>query len=239
MSRYTLEEEEQIASLKAFWGKYGNFILTVLILIFGGFAANNGYKWWQAHTAKEAVAGYESLQEAVNKGDMDLLKKVQGSLLDDHKRTPYAERGAILAARAFYDSKNLEEAKKSLAWVIENGKSDEFVATARLNLSGLLLEEGKTQEAKALVQGVKIIGFEGLFQDRLGDIAMLSKDYEGAKTAYDQALLTLQADSPWLEVVKRKLSAVPAANPSAQAADGATQASPQVATPATKTQTDK
>jgi predicted negative regulator of RcsB-dependent stress response len=213
LSRYTLEEEEQIASLKAFWGKYGNFILTVLILIFGGFAANNGYKWWQAHTAKEAVAGYESLQEAVNKGDLELLKKVQSSLLEDHKRTPYAERGAIVAARAFYDAKNVEEAKKSLAWVVENGKSEEFVATARLTLSGLLLEEGKTDEAKALVQGVKTIGFEGLFHDRLGDIAMISKDYAGAKVAYDQALLTLQPNSPWQEVVKRKLSAVPGVQP--------------------------
>lgn len=216
MSRYTLEEEEQIASLKAFWGKYGNFILTVLILIFGGFAANNGYKWWQAHIAKEAVVGYESLQEAVNKGDLELLKKVQGSLLEDHKRTPYAERGAILAARAFYDAKNIEEAKKSLTWVIQNGKSDEFVATARLTLSGVLLEEGKTQEAKALVQDIKTIGFEGLFQDRLGDIAMVNKDYAGAKAAYDQALLKLQPESPWLEVVRRKLSAIPAAQADTQ-----------------------
>lgn len=219
MSRYTLEEEEQIASLKAFWGKYGNFILTVLILVFGGFAANNGYKWWQAHAAKEAVVGYESLQEAVNKGDLELLKKVQGSLLEDHKRTPYAERGAILAARAFYDAKNTEEAKKSLTWVVQNGKSDEFVATARLTLSGVLLEEGKTQEAKALVQDIKIIGFEGLFQDRLGDIAILNKDYVGAKAAYDKALLTLQPESPWLEVVRRKLSAVPADQAAAAQAD--------------------
>lgn len=210
MSRYTLEEEEEIANLKAFWAKYGNWILGVLIVTFGIFAVHNGYKWWKARSAKEAVVGYESLQQAVNKGDLDLLKKVQQSLLDEHKGTPYAERGAILAGRVFYDANNLDEAKKSLMWVVDNGRDDEFVATARLSLSGVLLEAGQTTEAAALLKGKEYTGFKGLFHDRLGDIAFASKDYAGAKAEYELAMSSLQANSPWVEVVKRKLSALPA-----------------------------
>ena len=36
---YDLEEQEQIASFKAFWAKYGNLITWVLILALGAFAA--------------------------------------------------------------------------------------------------------------------------------------------------------------------------------------------------------
>lgn len=210
MSRYTLEEEEQIASLKAFWTKYGNWIMAVVIAILAVLAANNGYKWWKSRAATQAVVGYESIQDAAAKGDLELLKKVQASLLDEHKRTPYAERGAIVAARAFYDAKNLDDAEKSLKWVVENGQSDEYVATAKLTLAGLYIELNKLAEAKTVLSGQIPAGFEGLFHDRLGDIALAGNDVATARTEYGKAMDTLQKNSPWVEVVKRKQSALPA-----------------------------
>ncbi len=30
---YNLEEQEQIASLRAFWDRYGNFILTIVTIV--------------------------------------------------------------------------------------------------------------------------------------------------------------------------------------------------------------
>jgi len=39
---YDLEEQEQLAELKALWNKYGNFILTVVTVVLLGFAAYNG-----------------------------------------------------------------------------------------------------------------------------------------------------------------------------------------------------
>ena len=77
MSRYSLEEQEQLASLKAFWSKYGSFILTVLILVFGAFALNNGWKWWQARQSTEAVVVYERLEAATREGNIELVGEIQ------------------------------------------------------------------------------------------------------------------------------------------------------------------
>jgi predicted negative regulator of RcsB-dependent stress response len=208
LSRYSLEEQEQLASLKAFWAKYGNFILTVLILVFGAFAINNGWKWWQASQSAEAVGAYEKLEAAIAQGDISLVGEIQKTLIDDHSGTSYAARGSLLAAKALFDEGKLEEAKAPLQWTANEAKLDEYAATARLMLAGILLEQGDFAAAKATLEK-NYVGFEGLFHDRLGDIALAESDPATAKTQYEAALAKLQAESPWKQVVERKISALP------------------------------
>ena len=42
-----LEEQEQLDAVKHFWKRYGNLITWLLILVLGGYAAWNGWNWWQ------------------------------------------------------------------------------------------------------------------------------------------------------------------------------------------------
>lgn len=208
MSRYSLEEQEQLASLKAFWSKYGNFILTVLILVFGAFALNNGWKWWQARQSSDSVVVYEKLQAAVDQGDLELAGQIQKTLADEHARSPYAQRGALLAAKAYFDQGKLDEAKAQLQWATQEAKLDEYAATARLLLSAILIEQSDFEGAKAALSESHP-GFEGLFHDRLGDLALAQKDVVTARKEYELALSTIQADSPWKQVIERKISALP------------------------------
>lgn len=210
MSRFSLEEEEEIANLKAFWKKYGNFILTVLIIVFGAFAANNGYKWYKAKQSADSVLAFERIEQTVQKKDLDLLSKVLETLLTEHGSTVYAERGALLAGRAFYDGGKPEKAREALEWVVENGDLSEYVSTARLTLAGLLLEQGDATAANKLLDGKAGPGFEGLFLDRQGDIAQKEGNLKAAKDFYERSLVVLQAESPWRSVVQRKLAALPA-----------------------------
>ncbi len=208
MSRYSLEEQEQLASLKAFWAKYGNFILTVLILVFGAFAINNGWKWWQATQSQDAVAAYEKLEVAISQGDIALVSEIQKTLVEEHSGTSYAARGSLLAAKAFFDEGQIEEAKAPLQWAANKAKLDEYAATARLMLAGIQLEQGDYAGAKSTLDKT-YVGFEGLFLDRLGDIALAENDLATARAQYEAALAKLQADSPWKQVVERKISALP------------------------------
>jgi len=208
LSRYSLEEQEQLASLKAFWSKYGSFILTVLILVFGAFALNNGWKWWQARQSNEAVVVYERLEAATREGNIELVGEIQKTLFEEHASSPYAQRGALIAAKAFFDQGKLEEAKASLKWASEKAKLDEYVATARLMLAGILIEQSEFDAAKSALSE-NYPGFEGLFHDRLGDLALAQKDAATARKEYELALGTIQADSPWKQVIERKISALP------------------------------
>ncbi|MCR2746810.1 YfgM family protein [Limnobacter parvus] len=208
MSRYSLEEQEQLASLKSFWDKYGSFILTVLILVFGAFAIHNGWKWWQARQSTDAVLVYEQLEAATREGNLDLVGEINKTLIEEHAGSQYAQRGALISAKAYFDEGKLDEAKAALQWAAEEAKLDEYAATARLMLSAILIEQSDFEGAKAALNE-SYPGFEGLFHDRLGDLALAQKDIATARKEYELAQSTIQADSPWKQVIERKISALP------------------------------
>ena len=64
---YDLEEQEQIADLKAWWDKYGNFVFTIATVALLAVAAWNGWNWYQRKQSVEAAAVYEELLKAVRK----------------------------------------------------------------------------------------------------------------------------------------------------------------------------
>ena len=52
---YDLEEQEQLASFKAFWNQYGNFLLTVVTVVLLAIAGWRGWGWYQAREAAAAA----------------------------------------------------------------------------------------------------------------------------------------------------------------------------------------
>ena len=51
---YDLQEQEQIDELKAFWNRYGNFILTVVTVVLLAIAGYRGWGWYEARQATAA-----------------------------------------------------------------------------------------------------------------------------------------------------------------------------------------
>ena len=76
-SHLDLEEQEQLDQLKHFWNRYGNAISWVLIVIFGGFAAWNGYQYWEGRKAEKVAVLYDEIERAVKAQDMQKLGRVQ------------------------------------------------------------------------------------------------------------------------------------------------------------------
>lgn len=203
-----LQEQEQIANLKAFWDRYGGFITTLItigLLIYAGY---NGWRYWQVKQAREAAVVFESLEKAASTRNTAELKTTAGTLVADYASTAYASKGALLAARGFYDAGDVRQARAQLQWVVDNGFSDAYKATARVRLAGLLLDE------KALDEALKVLDFavpdshKALVQDRLGDIQVDRGDRAAARAAYDAALTAMGPQDPMRAIVQLKRDAV-------------------------------
>ncbi|HJW56494.1 MAG TPA: tetratricopeptide repeat protein, partial [Burkholderiaceae bacterium] len=66
---YDLEEQEQLASLKAWWNQFGNLVTWLLIIALAGYAAWTGWNYYQRTQSVQAGQLYEELQKAAASKD--------------------------------------------------------------------------------------------------------------------------------------------------------------------------
>ena len=90
-----LEEQEQLASLKAWWKDNANLVLGLITAIALGFAAYQGWHWYQRSQSLQASTLYESLSKATQANDAKGVRDAAGALAESYPRTLYASMGAL------------------------------------------------------------------------------------------------------------------------------------------------
>ena len=131
-SHLDLEEQEQLANFKHFWSQYGNLISWVLIAALTGLAAFNGWQYWQRKSAQEAAALYDELERAVQAGEADKVQRVWADVQAKAGRAQQGQQAGLLAASSLHGAGKSEEARKALAWVIDQSSDSALIAVARL-----------------------------------------------------------------------------------------------------------
>lgn len=201
---YDLEEQEQIASLKAFWNQYGNAILAALTVVLLAIAGYRGWGWYQGRQAAEAGIVYEQLRAAADRNDVAQVKERAGTLFERFGGTVYGQMAALVAAKVHVDAGDLKAAKAPLQWAIEKASDEEFRLTARVRLAGILLDEKAYEEGLKLLPMESAGRFAGEFADRRGDLLLAAGRTDEARAAYRLALEKLGQDSPLRRVVELK-----------------------------------
>ena len=214
-----LEEQEQLAQLKHFWARYGNFITWLLILVFASIAAWNGWNYWQHKQAQGASVLFDQVERAAADKDTNRLGTALTDLQGQYGRTAFAQQGALLAARGFMDAGDAAKAKQSLEWAAGQSTDEGLQAIARLRLSALTLESGSPDEAKKWLEASMPADFLGLVADRQGDIFQRAGQVNEAKQAYTKAYQLLGEETEYRRLVEVKLNALgvdPTAAPAAK-----------------------
>jgi predicted negative regulator of RcsB-dependent stress response len=204
---YDLEEQEQLASLQAFWNKYGNLLTWTLILVLGGFA---GYNYWNYHQRNQAVGAstlYNQMQTSIDAKDNALVQRTAADIQSKFKSSTYAQMSALAAAKSAFEAGDLKTAKAQLQWVVTNG-SDEYKSLAKLRLSGVLLDEKAYAEALTLLATPFLPQFAGAVADRKGDVLVAQNKVDEARAAYLAALTAMGKKNPGRQLVELKLEAI-------------------------------
>jgi predicted negative regulator of RcsB-dependent stress response len=205
---YDHQEQEQIATLKAWWDKYGNLVTSLVTAVLVAYASWTGWNYWQRSQSAKAAVLYEELVKAVESNDAAKRARASADLKDKFNGTAYAQMGALVAARAAFDAADLKAAKAELLWVAENGKNDEFKAIARLRLAGVLLDEKAYDEGLKTLSGDFPDQFAALVADRKGDLYVGLNKLDDARAAYQTAIDKTEVKNPARSLIQLKLDAV-------------------------------
>ena len=153
---YDLEEQESIDQMKAWWDRWGTPVTSVVCVCCLAFAGWNGWNWWQRNQAAKASQIYAALQNAVATHDLKNVQSLSAGLISEYSSTLYAPLAALASAQSASDAGDLADAKLKLNWVIEKSGRPEYDTVARVRLAGVLFDEGKLDEAAAVLAAANL-----------------------------------------------------------------------------------
>lgn len=208
---YDLEEQEQLAQLRAWWQKYGNLITTIVTTVLLAFAAWNGWRWYEREQAKTAAGVYGQLEQAVQARDTAKVQTLASSIVEHYGRTTYAVMAALQAAKFNAEAGELSKAAEQLQWVIDKSGHEELRAIARVRLAGVLLDEKKYDAALQALAFDAPAAYQPTVLDRRGDVLLAQNKTDEARAAYKDALAKAEPQHPLRQIIQLKLDALPAA----------------------------
>ncbi len=206
---YDLDEQEKLDSLKAWWSRYGIVVSTALLVVMIALASWQGWRWYEAHRATQAMGYFEALQDAsTQQGDEAAarIKAASDTLRDDFSKTAYAARGALIAAHALQARGDVAGAREQLEWLV-NTKDPAMQPLARLRLAGLLLDQKEYDAALAQLNDAPP-AFAQLYADRRGDVLAAQGKRDDALAAWQGAAKDIEAGDPLGQVLQLKIDAL-------------------------------
>jgi predicted negative regulator of RcsB-dependent stress response len=208
MAALDLEEQEQLDELKAWWKRWGNYVIYGVSALLIGVA---GFQYWNQHTAKqaaEAVVHFDALQQALEAGDKKAAKEQGAVLIDKFGSTPYAARAAMLLAGVNAADKDARSAKAQLEWAVEHSKEAALKDVSRLRLAALLLDEKQYDAALKQLNAKHTDAFGPRFDDLKGDVYLAQGKTAEARAAYSAAYAKLKETNPLRGIVQMKLDSL-------------------------------
>ena len=205
---YDLEEQEQIAEIKAWWKRYGNLVLLATTAALLTVAAHQGWRYYRHQQAQSAITLYEQLEQAERAAEHKKVRDIAAQITNKYGPTVYATMAALASAKAAFLTGDLATAKAQLQWVVDNARDDEIKDIARLRLAGVLLDEKNYDAALKLLEKKPVESLAGIYADLKGDILAAQGKHAEARSAYQLALDKSESGSAYRATIQLKLDAL-------------------------------
>jgi predicted negative regulator of RcsB-dependent stress response len=205
---YDLEEQEQLASMKAWWARYGNLVTWLLIAALAVYAGWSAWNYYQRNQSAQASQLYDELQKSVAAKDNARVLRAAADMQEKFPRTAYAQMSGLLAAKATFEAGDLKNTHAQLQWVADHAADEEYRAVAKVRLAGVLLDEKAYDDGLKLLSTTFPPAFASVVADRRGDLLAAQNKLPEARSAYQAAMDKMDAKNPGRQLIQLKLDAI-------------------------------
>jgi predicted negative regulator of RcsB-dependent stress response len=208
------DAHEQGEIVKKWLSENGSAIVMGLVIAFGGLFGFKQWQGWQENSRQQAAVEFEVMTDLLSAGQLDAAMANFQALKDDYSKSPYSSMAALQFARARIAANQADLAVGLYEYVMENGYPKAMQVVARERLARVLLDQGDSNAALAVLDGAtEITGYESRYAEVRGDIHFELGSLEEARTAYLEALELLEPGAGDRSHLEMKLESLGADNP--------------------------
>ena len=181
-------EDQIVEQFKNWWAKFGNYLITFLIIMLVGVG---GFRYWdtvQSNKAKDASVSFESVLELLNKGEKEKAKSLIKNIKQDFPNLAYTQLAMLLEANILVTENNYKDAEEILLELIDSDPIKGLTQVAASRLARLYLAQEKPEKAMAVISDKVMDKVEGGLWELRADIATAMGENEKALELYNQAL---------------------------------------------------
>ena len=183
---YTIEEEQELSAIKAWWNENYKFIIVCFVIAFGGVF---GWNYWQSHQIQKihsASAEYEQVLFNYAK-DSKAQAEQFSQFIKNHEKTSYAVLALLDKAKIAVENNDFTLAEDALKQAMAQSTDDILSSITALRLASVQFQLGQFEPALDSLKLVKEQAWSGAKNILAGDIQLAKGDKEAAKASYQQA----------------------------------------------------
>lgn len=180
-------EEQQVEAIKKWWSENFKMVIFLSVVGLGSIVAVQQWKQNKTVTAHTASIEYDQILQAVKESNDKQISQQVNTMLTDYADFPYAALSAMLEAKQLITAQKFAQAEEKFQWVIAHSNARNLQHIARVRLARLMAEQGKHEQALKVLDAEQD-DFKAAYLEVKGDILVVLKRIDEARTAYDQAL---------------------------------------------------
>ncbi len=196
-------EEQQVEAIKKWWSENYIMVLVLTVISLGSIVGIQQWKQNKLVTAQTASIEYDHILQSVKANDKEPVEQQINTMLTEYSDYPYAALSAMLEAKQMIAADKFSEAEEKYQWVIANSNMQNLQHISRIRLARLMSVQGKNEQALKIID-VEQGSFKAAYLEVKGDILVLLKRTDEARSAYDQALQAYAAIGANAQILKVK-----------------------------------
>ncbi|AHN70763.1 YfgM family protein [Aggregatibacter actinomycetemcomitans] len=183
---YTIEEEQELTAIKAWWNENYKFIIVCFVIAFGGVF---GWNYWQSHQIQKMHKASAEYEQALFNYQKDPKAQAEqfNQFIKNNEKTSYAVLALLDKAKIAVENKDFPLAEDALKQAMAQSNNDILSSVSALRLASVQFQLGQLDPALESLKSVKEQAWNSAKNLLAGDIQLAKGDKEAAKKSYQQA----------------------------------------------------